>query len=88
MGVIFFVLWWIPFWLLGPIITRLSGDQNNSSAQHKITLAIIIIQTIFGILGAVIAGREVIKILRHTPYKKAPKSIWNILTSGSIENKV
>ena len=84
-GVVFFILFWIPFWLLSPIIIRLLGDKNDPQAQHTIFIVVITIQTIFGIIGVIIAGKEVLKIFRHTSYKKAPKVIWHLLKSGALE---
>ena len=79
----FILLWWLPVWLLSPTISTLLGYSPNSPASHRVFVALIVIQTVFGIAGVVIAGREVVTILKGTQRKKVPGKIWHIFWSGS-----
>jgi hypothetical protein len=80
-GVFFIFLWWIPVWLLSPVISTIFG--NGTSAQsHKILVGILIIQTVFFIIGAIICSKTVLKQIRKAPVRKAPKIIWHMFKTG------
>lgn len=86
LGVVFILLWWIPIWLISPLISEALGYSNNPSASHKVLVALLIIQSIFGIVGILIAGRVVVAQVKHTPYKKVPGAMWRIIWSGKMDN--
>jgi hypothetical protein len=81
-GILLFVLFWLPAYLLAPAIAAVLGDE---SAIVRITVAIMAIQTVLGLLGFWMAGTQVIKLLKHTPRKKLPKTVWHLFWSGQQE---
>lgn len=84
LGVFFIFLWWIPIWLLAPGISDLLGYGNDPTASHRIFVALIVIQTIIGILGFFVAGRVAVTQMKQVPFKKMPGTIGRILWSGKM----
>jgi hypothetical protein len=80
LGIVLFLLWWLPIWLLAPFVARFS----NNSVGH-ITVVIAIVQTVLGVLGLVMVGKQVAKLLRHTAMKKLPKVVWHLFWSGKAD---
>jgi hypothetical protein len=85
-GVFFILLWWLPVWLLAPTISDLLGYGVNSSQSHKIFVALVVIQTIFGVLGIIIASREIITLAKSVPKRKVPKAFFHVLWSGNTDS--
>jgi hypothetical protein len=42
------------------------------------------VQTIIGLFGALIAGRQAAKIVRHTGFRAVPRKIWQVLWTGKV----
>ncbi len=86
-GIVLLMLWMLPFWWFGPGIAEFLGI-NTPKGVSTVTFIIVAIQTVIGIIGAVIAGKEVTGIVKGTKVRKMPKKVWRILRSGStdIEN--
>jgi hypothetical protein len=79
LGLILIGIWWIPIWLLAPLVSHLVGQPVGS-----VTIAIAIVQTIIGLIGALIAGRQAAKIVRHTGFRAVPRKIWRVLWTGRL----
>ena len=79
LGLILIGIWWIPIWLLAPLVSHFV-DQSAGS----VTIAIAIVQTIIGLIGALIAGRQAAKIVRHTGFRAVPGKIWRVLWTGKL----
>ena len=63
-GVFLILLWIVPFWLLvEPIAHSLSGLSNPPSVA-AVTTAIVVVQTIIGLLGFWVAGAAVKSIIK------------------------
>ncbi len=86
-GVFFILLWWLPVWLLAPLISEALGNANNSSAQHKVLVVLLVVQTIFGGIGLIVAGREVFSVLKSVPRRKVLPTIWRLLLSGKSDSQ-
>jgi len=82
LGVVLLFLWWLPFWIVTPIIADVLGVAHSS--HHNLMIKVIAIQTVIGIIGAGIAGKEVVEIIKHTPFKKVPKTVYIALRQGKI----
>jgi hypothetical protein len=80
LGVLLIGIWWIPIWLLAPLVGRLTGQPVGS-----VTIVIAIVQTIIGLFGLLVAGRQTAKIVRHTGMRAVPAKIWRVIWSGKIE---
>ena len=79
LGVALIGIWWIPIWLLAPLIAHLLGLPVGS-----VTIAVAIVQTIIGLIGVLLAGRQAAKIVRHTGFRAVPKKIWRVLWTGEL----
>ncbi len=80
-GVIFLILFWLPFWLLEPLLSAVLGI-NTASGRHKLLVIVIIIQTIFGIVGLLLVGKQTIRLLKHTTKRHVIKTLWRMLIHG------
>jgi hypothetical protein len=79
LGVILFILWWIPIWLFAPFAARLSG---NTLTHAVIVMACA--QTIIGLVGLFLVGKQVARLVQHTSYRKLPSLIWNLFWRGRL----
>jgi hypothetical protein len=80
LGVLLVGIWWIPIWLLAPIIAHVTGGPVGT-----VTITVAIVQTVIGLVGVLIAGRQALKIVRHTGWRAIPRKIWHVLWTGRIE---
>ena len=86
-GVFLILLWIVPFWLLAePIAHSLSGLSNPPSVA-AVTTAIVVVQTIFGLLGFWVAGTEVKSIIKGSTMRHALRAIWSMLLHGDIRGQ-
>ena len=79
LGAVLIGIWWIPVWLLAPLVAHFVDRPVGS-----LTIAIAIVQTIIGVIGALVAGRQAAKIVRHTPFRAVPGKIWHVLWTGRL----
>jgi hypothetical protein len=79
LGLVLIGIWWIPIWLLAPLVSHFADRPAGS-----ITIAIAIVQTIIGLIGALFAGRQAAKIVRHTGFRAVPGKIWRVLWTGRL----
>jgi hypothetical protein len=63
-GVLLILLWLIPFWALAPHIAHSLSGLSNPPSVAAVTTAIVVVQTIVGLLGFWVAGTEVKSIIR------------------------
>jgi hypothetical protein len=78
-GVFLILLWIVPFWALAP---RHRAFPPPSVAA--VTTAIVVVQTILGLLGCWVAGTEVKSIIKGSTMKQALGAIWSILVHGDV----
>ena len=83
-GVILFLMFWLPAYLLAPVVAAAFGYPKNAEAIFKITIVIMGIQTAIGIIGFLFAGKQIMT-LRHVPRKQLPKTVWHLFWRGSQE---
>jgi hypothetical protein len=79
LGLLLIGIWWIPIWLLAPLVSHLVDQPVGT-----ITIVIAIVQTIIGLIGALLAGRQAAKIVRHTGFRAVPRKIWRVLWTGKL----
>jgi len=87
-GIIFIVIFWIPIWLILPIIAKVFFGSEEAIVNNHLTIIIGSIQGIFGLLGLILVGKQAMIIVRKTSYRKMPKIMWHILISGQIQADV
>ncbi len=86
-GVFLILLWILPFWLLAePIAHSLSGLSNPPSVV-AVTTAIVVVQTILGLLGFWVAGTQVKSIIKGSAKLRAIGAIWSMLLHGDIRGQ-
>lgn len=76
-----FALFWLPAYLLAPVFAAAIGDE---SAVARITIAIMAVQTAIGLLGVLVAGKQVMPVVKGLPKKKIPKTVWHLFWSGQV----
>jgi hypothetical protein len=79
LGFVLIGIWWIPIWLLAPVVAHLADQPVGS-----VTITIAIVQTVIGVIGVLIAGRQAAKIVRHTGFRAVPRKIWRVLWTGKL----
>ena len=86
-GVLLILLWIVPFWALAePIAHSLSGLSNPPSVA-AVTTAIVVVQSILGLLGFWVAGTEVKSIIKGSTMRHALGAIWSIFIHGDIRGQ-
>jgi hypothetical protein len=88
MGVFLVLLWLLPFWALAPHIAHSLSGLSNPPSVAAVTTAIVVVQTILGLLGFWVAGTEVKSIIKGSTMWHALGAIWSILLHGSIQGQV
>jgi hypothetical protein len=88
LGVTLILLWWIPFWALAPHIADSLSSLSNPPSVAEVTTFIVVVQTIVGILGFLVAGKVVKSIIKGAPKKQAFGDIWYILIHGRIRGEL
>ncbi len=86
LGVFLVVLWWLPFWALSPYIADSMSSLSNPPSVAAVTTAIVVVQTIIGIIGFLIAGAQVKQILKGSPKKQAFGTMSYILVHGKVRD--
>jgi uncharacterized membrane protein YeaQ/YmgE (transglycosylase-associated protein family) len=82
-GVVLLVIWFIPFWALAPWIAGTLG--GSADAGVKLGFVMSIGQTVIGLVGAFIAGRDATALVKGTPFKTVPKEAWHIIWTGNMD---
>lgn len=85
LGVFFLLLWWFPFFLIIPAVVEKLAPTSSLNNDNHLTILIMIIQTVIGFIGIIIAGKQVGTIFKHTSFRKVPKVFWHSLWSGELE---
>ena len=81
-GIALIVLWWLPVYLLGPAIAELLGHGDDAQVRREITIWIICIQTVIGVLGVYLAGKELFGTLNKVRRRRLLPVAWRIVRSG------
>jgi hypothetical protein len=83
-GVALILLWWLPFWALAPYLTHSLSGLSNPPSVGAVTTVIVVVQTVVGLLGFWVAGRQVKAIVQGSTKKRALRAIWSIFLHGEI----
>lgn len=84
-GIVLFLLWWLPFYLLSPAIAEWLGMGDDADARRQITIWIVCIQTLLGVAGAYLAGRELFATLGKVRRRRLLPVAWQIVWSGKTD---
>jgi len=85
-GILCFALFWIPLPLL---VLGLAQDQNTGATPHAASVAALIvglIQTVLGIIGFLLAGKETFKIVKDSSWHSLPRNVWAVLRHGTYQH--
>ncbi len=85
LGIFLLILWWIPVYLAIPSLSDLLGIKGNHHAEEILLISIIVFQSIVGLIGLLLTGKELASTLKQVRYKKLPVSIWRIIWSGQTD---
>ncbi len=84
-GVFFILVWWFPFWAFAPALTDALSGLSHPPSVAAVTTAIVVVQTLIGLLGFWVAGTEVKTIVKGARRKRdALKTIWAIFLHGHV----
>jgi hypothetical protein len=83
-GVLLILLWLIPFWALAPHIAHSLSGLSNPPSVAAVTTAIVVMQTLIGLLGFWVAGTEVKSIITGSTTRHALGAIWSIFIHGNV----
>jgi hypothetical protein len=83
-GILFFILWWIPIYLTLPYLDR-KLDATSNRSKAVVAVCIITAQTILGIIGLILVGKLFALILKDIKPRKLPAAMWHILISGETD---
>jgi hypothetical protein len=86
LGVVLIALWWIPVYLAVPVLIKALGDSGNPHAVKIFTAWVILIQTVIGLAGLALLGKELSQALRGMPLKKMPITFWRIIWTGHVDS--
>ena len=86
-GVLFVLLWILPFWALAPLVTHLLSGAGNPPSVADVTTLIVVVQTLIGLLGFVVAGPAVKAVVKGSPLRKALPAVWGILRHGEVRSR-
>jgi hypothetical protein len=84
-GVALVILWLLPFWALGPEIAHALNGLSNPPSAAAVTTAIVVVQSILGLLGLWLAGTEVKSIVKGSSMKRALRALWSVLIHGEVQ---
>jgi hypothetical protein len=79
LGFVLIAIWWVPILLLAPLVAHFA-DRPAAS----ITIVIAVVQTIIGLIGVLIAGRQAARIVRNTGFRAVPRKILWVLWTGLL----
>jgi uncharacterized membrane protein (DUF485 family) len=82
-GAVLLLIWFIPFWALAPWIAKTLGWSVHAGVELGVVMSIC--QTVIGIVGAFIAGKDATALVKGTRFKKVPGRVWRIIWTGNIE---
>ena len=86
-GVLLILLWWAPIWALAPLVAQALDGLSNPPSVAEVTTVIVIVQTVIGLLGFVVAGTAVKGIVKGSRKRDALRAIWGIFIHGEIRPK-
>jgi hypothetical protein len=88
LGVLLILLWLLPFWALAPYVAHALNGLSNPPSVAAVTTSIVVVQTILGLLGVLIAGAEVKAIIKSSgKLGHALRALWPILIHGEIPHE-
>jgi hypothetical protein len=87
LGVFLILLWILPFWLLAPEVAHLLSGGTGQPSVATVTTAFVVVQTILGLIGMVVAGTQVKSIVKGSTRRHAIAAIWSIFIHGEIRGQ-
>ena len=84
-GILLFLLWWLPFYLLAPAIADLLGKGDDAQVRREITIWIVCIQTVIGLLGVYLSGKGLFATLAKVRRRRVLPVAWRIVWSGDSQ---
>ena len=86
-GVLMILMWLLPFWLLATPIAHALNGGSGSPTPVEVTTAMVVIQTILGLVGFVVAGTAVKTLIKGVKLRRAVVLIWSVLLHGEVRDQ-
>lgn len=82
LGVVLFICWWLPVYVLVPSFC-VALNITTSEGRSKVLLSVLAVQTLIGVIGLLVIGRQIMGILRHTKPRHLPAALWRLFWKGA-----
>lgn len=83
-GIVLIFVWWIPFWLLQPLFAVVFSI-DSSQGKSRLLIGILILQTVVGLIGLALVGKQVAAIMKHKSYRQIFPTVWRAVIHGTID---
>jgi hypothetical protein len=81
-GILLFLLWWLPVYLLAPAIADLIGTSSDAHLVRTVTIWLVCIQTVIGLIGLYLAGTQLFATLGKVRRRRVLVVAWHIVWTG------
>jgi hypothetical protein len=84
-GILLFLLWWLPVYLLAPAIADLIGTSSDAHLVRTVTIWLVCIQTVIGLIGLYLAGTQLFATLGKVRRRRVLAVAWHIVWTGDTQ---
>lgn len=82
-GVLCIALFWLP--LPAILAAYIASPDSVNGAGNKAFAIVVIVQSLFGLIGVILAGRPVYEVIKQSKRRDAPKQLWHLLRYGAAQ---
>jgi hypothetical protein len=84
-GILLFLLWWLPVYLLAPAIADLIGTSSDAHLVRTVAIWLVCIQTVIGLIGLYLAGTQLFATLGKVRRRRVLAVAWHIVWTGDTD---
>lgn len=81
-GILLFLLWWLPVYVLAPAIADLIGSSSDAHLVRTVAIWLVCIQTVIGLIGLYLAGTQLFRTLGRVRRRRVLVVAWHIVWTG------
>src|SRR6478609_6386250 len=78
-GILLFLLWWLPVYVLAPAIADLIGSSSDAHLVRTVAIWLVCIQTVIGLIGLYLAGTQLFRTLGRVRRRRVLVVAWHIV---------
>jgi hypothetical protein len=82
LGIILFILSWVPFAQIGLAIAHDHGKLTSDHSSQIFRLTVWTVQFFIGLIGVWLAGKVAINAAKQDGWRHTPKKLWRLFWSG------